>query len=206
MAPTSTPWGTWDPITPTAVAALFACFDVPWWVAGGYAVELAVGHPVRDHTDIDVLLLRRDHPVIQEVLAGWEWWAADPPGELRPWLPGEPLPAHVHDIWCRPTDQPWRLQFMLNDTTGEDWISRRNPDIREPIAALGATTADGIPYLRPEIQLFYKAKGRRPKDDVDFTAALPVLATDQRAWLVDAITRTHGQDHPWLRRLTADLS
>ncbi|GAA3870344.1 hypothetical protein GCM10022243_39660 [Saccharothrix violaceirubra] len=198
MAPTHTPWGTWDPITPTEVAGLFAGVGFPWWVAGGYAVELAVGRPVREHVDLDVLLLRRDHLAIQDVLAGWEWWAADPPGVLRPWRPGERLPVDVHDIWCRPdADQPWRVQFMLAEAEDGTWISRRDPDLRRPIATLGGVDGGGIPFLSPEIQLFYKAKGLRPKDDADFAAALPVLTADQRAWLADALARTHGE-HPWL--------
>jgi hypothetical protein len=201
MAPTHTPWGVWDPVAPAEVARLFATVGVPWWVAGGYAIELAVGRPVREHADIDVLVLRRDHLAVQDVLAGWQWWAADPPGVLRPWRPGERLPAGVHDIWCRPdADQPWRIQVMLAESSGAQWISRRNPDLARPIALLGDLSGDGIPFLRPEIQLFYKAKARRPKDDVDFTAALPLLTVDQRGWLADAITRTHGP-HPWLRQL-----
>ena len=49
-------------------AGLFA--DVPWWcVAGGHAVELAVGRPLRPHSDIDVLLLRRDQLAAQHALA-----------------------------------------------------------------------------------------------------------------------------------------
>lgn len=201
MPPTRTPWGLWDPITPAEVAGLFAPVEVAWWVAGGYAIELALGRPVREHADIDVLVLRRDHLVVQDVLAGWQWWAADPPGALRPWHVGERLPAHVHDIWCRPdADQPWRVQFMLDESSGETWISRRDPGVRRPIASLGRTSAAGIPFLRPEIQLFYKARARRPKDDVDFAAVLPVLTGDEREWLAEVITRTHGP-HPWVARL-----
>ncbi|MBO0839636.1 MAG: amino acid transporter [Sciscionella sp.] len=176
---------------------------MPWWIAGGYAIELAVGRPIREHADIDVLVLRRDHLAVQDVLAGWQWWAADPPGVLRPWRLDEQLPVDVHDVWCRPAaDQPWRVQFMVDETSGENWIARRNPDVRRPITSLGDTSDDGIPFLRPEIQLFYKAKGRRPKDEVDFAAALPTLTVEQRNWLANAITRTHGQ-HPWLRSLAA---
>lgn len=192
----------WEPATPAEVAALFAGVDAPWWIAGGYAIELAVGRPVRDHSDIDVLLLRRDQLVAQQALAGWEWWAADPPGTLRPWTEGEVLPDDVHDIWCRPgPDRPWRVQLMLDEASGDTWVSRRNPRVQRPVASLGAVTDDGIPYLAPEIQLFYKAKQRRPKDEADFAAALPLLDAVQRAWLTDAITATHG-DHLWLGALT----
>ncbi|MFD7256826.1 hypothetical protein [Streptomyces sp. NPDC059874] len=43
-------------------------------------------------------LAREDQHVVQEVPAGREWWAADPPGALRPWAPGAYLHLGVHDI------------------------------------------------------------------------------------------------------------
>jgi hypothetical protein len=45
---------------------------------------------------------RPDQLQVQRALHGWEWQAADPPGTLRPWRPGEYLRAGIHDIWCRP--------------------------------------------------------------------------------------------------------
>jgi hypothetical protein len=183
------------------VARLFADLDVPWWLAGGYAVELAAGRRWRAHDDIDVLVLRRDQLAVQHALRGWEWFAADPPGTLRPWLAGEVLPAGVHDIWCRPArDAPWRIQIMLDESSGDDWVSRRGPAVRRPIATIGHVIA-GIPCLAPEIQLFYKAKGRRPKDEQDFAEVLPVLDAEQRNWLRAALSSTYG-DHPWVRSLS----
>lgn len=176
----------------------FAEVSAPWWVAGGYAIELAVGAALRSHGDIDLLMLRRDQETVQQALSTWEWWAADPPGQLRPWRLGEALPLPVHDIWCRPgADQPWRVQVMLDETEGDEWVSRRDRRIRRPIASIGRTTADGVPYLAPEIQLFYKAKGLRAKDEVDFAAVRPVLDTEQRRWLSAALELVHGS-HPWL--------
>src|SRR5579875_2563143 len=106
--------GPWEPLTPPDVVRKFAGVTAPWWIAGGYAIELFVGKPLRPHGDIDVLLLRRDQALIHEVLAGWDIHAADPPGTLRPWPAGERLPEHVHDIFCRERpDGPWRMQLML---------------------------------------------------------------------------------------------
>jgi aminoglycoside-2''-adenylyltransferase len=204
VAQTRAPWGTWEPLTPSEVSRLFAASGAPWWLAGGYAIELAVGRRFREHADIDVLLLRRDQLIAQHVLAGWEWWAADPPGRLRRWLPGETLPDGVRDIWCRPAaGQPWRIQLMLDEASGEEWVSCRNPGLRQPISSLGRTSEEGFPYLAPEIQLFYKAKTPREKDDADFAEVLPLLDTRQRQWLVQAITETYGT-RPWLSRLTSD--
>lgn len=196
--------GVWEPATPAEVVSLFSGLPARWWVAGGHAIEFAVGHPVREHGDIDVLVLRVDQLAVQRALVDWEWWAADPPGALRPWRPEEILPSRVHDIWCRPTGhQPWRIQVMLDESHGADWVSCRNSRIRCPIEALGRTSVEGTPYVAPEIQLFYKAKGVRPKDQIDFTATLPHLSTEQRRWLRQAIADTYGA-HPWLQQLQTD--
>jgi hypothetical protein len=191
----------WDPASLVEVADRFRELKTPWWVAGGFAIELAVGHRIRDHGDIDVLLLRRDQLTAQQALPDWKWWAADPPGSLRPWVSGETLPESVHDIWCQPGPaEPWRIQIMLEEAHDQDWVSRRDPRVRRPIDTLGLISADGIPYLAPEVQLFYKAKEPRPKDEADLDAALPTLSDNQRHWLVHAITQAYGP-HPWADRL-----
>jgi hypothetical protein len=151
--------------------------------------------------DVDVLLLRRDQRVVQQLLPAWEWWAAEPPGTLRPWEPGETLPADVHDIWCRPgPSEPWRIQIMLDEAEGTDWISRRCSQVRRPIYLLGRNSPEGVPYLAPEVQLFHKAHHPRPKDEEDYRAALPTLDASQRQWLATAIAQAYG-DRPWRAQL-----
>lgn len=194
----------WRPLTVAQVAALFREEAFPWWVAGGFAIELAVGRSVRPHGDIDVLLLRRDQLRARSLLAGWDCWVADPPGTLRPWGLDETLPAAAHDVWCRESPGgPWRLQLMLDESRGDRWHSRRDDRVSLPIAAIGARTDAGVPYLRPEIQLFNKARARRPRDEVDLAAVVSYLSTDQRRWLRYAITTVYGRDHSWLVRLGA---
>lgn len=189
----------WEPAPLPEVVAAFAGFPGPWWIAGGYAIELAVGAPYREHGDIDVLLLRRDQLAAHATLPGWQLWAADPPGTLRPWPAGETLPPYVHDIWCREhADGPWRVQLMLDESEGTDWVSRRDPAVRRPIAQLGRT-AGPVPYLAPEVQLYYKARARRPKDERDFAAVLPLLDPAARSWLATRL----APDHPWRARLAA---
>lgn len=61
--------GRWVPEHPDGVAALFAQADFPWWIAGGYAIELAVGRELRPHGDLDVLVLRRDQARVHALLA-----------------------------------------------------------------------------------------------------------------------------------------
>ena len=199
--------GRWEPLPLPRVVELFACLGdrTPWWIAGGYAIELFVGHPLRDHDDVDVLLLRRDQQVVHEVLPGWDIQAADPPGRLRRWEPGEVLPRGVHDIWCRETPAaPWRLQVMLDESEGERWYSRREPKVARAVGELGRRTPLGWPYLAPEVQLFYKATSSelRAKDLSDLAAALPLLDEPARRWLDEALAVV-APDHPWRGRLAS---
>ena len=204
VAPSPIRRGSWAAATPAEVVEIFSGCQAQWWIAGGYAIELAAGRPIRDHGDIHVLMLRRDQLAVQQALPGWQWQAADPPGSLRPWQPGERLPVGVYDIWCRPgPSEPWRIQVMLDESAGNDWVSRRDERIRLPITSIGLVTARGIPYLAPEIQLFYKANAGRPKDETDFAAALPVLTKSQRQWLIGALRLVYGPAHPWRARLLA---
>lgn len=192
----------WDPLGPGEVARILAAWDRPWWIAGGHAIEFAVGKPVRTHDDVDVLILRRDQNAVQRALAGWDLWAADPPGHLRPRLPSQTLPATVHDAWCRPGGNArWQLQLTLDESVGDLWGSRRDPRIRRPVAGLGRWSAHGIPSLAPEVQLFYKARAPRPKDDLDLAAALPLLRPWRREWLSQAVRRVYGDARPWAGRL-----
>ncbi len=129
--------GRWDPITPAGAADVLSGLQCPWWIAGGWAIDLHVGHQTRDHDDIDVLILREDQLALQRQLAGWDLHAADPPGVLRPWRPGEVLPAAVRDIWCRRTPTSmWCLQLMIDDAKAGVWTYRRDARVRRPVAEL----------------------------------------------------------------------
>ncbi|WP_034092948.1 nucleotidyltransferase domain-containing protein [Streptacidiphilus albus] len=200
--------GPWVPTTPPAVAELFAEAGFPWWIAGGYAIELAVGRPLREHGDLDVLVLRRDQTRVRELLASWDLHLADPPGAgtLRRWNPTEGVPSLVHDVWCRcAPEAPWSLQLMFDESDGPEWESRRDARVRRPVTDLGEVSAAGIPYLRPAVQLYYKAKSVREKDQLDFDAALPLLSSRERAWLASAVTMTLP-GHPWLDRLAPTVT
>jgi hypothetical protein len=197
------PWGPWRPWQPREVAALFVSLPAPWWIAGGWAIDLFLGRQTREHADIDVQVLRRDQRAVRAVLAGWDAQAALPPPRdeawpFRAWHADEVLDAAIHDIWCRPTaTSPWALQLMIADTQDDRWLFRRMPTIGRGLAELGGVTAEGIPYLAPEIQLLHKAKGLRPRDVADFSEALPALGPERRRWLATALAAAHPR-HPWL--------
>jgi hypothetical protein len=202
-------WEKWQPWSPQEVAALFAQFSGQWWIAGGWAIDLYLGRQTREHQDIDVQVLRRDQRAVRALLGTWDVQAAllpprDEAWPFRTWRQGEDLLPDLHDIWCRRApSEPWALQLMIADTREEWWLFRRLPVITRPVSTLGSVTAEGIPFLAPEIQLLYKARGRRPQDEADFVETLPALTPARRLWLKEALVLVHPE-HPWLDRLGGD--
>ena len=48
-----------------AVRSLLSALTVPYWIAGGWAIDLAVGRVTRDHADVDIMLLERDEHALR---------------------------------------------------------------------------------------------------------------------------------------------
>lgn len=173
-------------------------------VVGGRRVgdDLLFGRETRRHGDLDVLVLRRDLPVIRAELRDWDVHAADPPGSLRPWPIGETLPARVHDVWCRRrATSAWAFQFVIDDNDGDDWLFRRDHRIRRPIHSLaGRASSANLAVLTPDVQLLYKSRGRRDKDVADFRAVQPYLSTGERNWLRSSLDVV-SPGHVWASEL-----
>lgn len=192
----------WDSLTPAEVGERLAAWPHPWWIGGGWALDLFRDEVSRPHEDVDVVVLRRDLGHLHAALPGWELHMADPPGTLRLWHEGAPMPAHAHDIWCRPSATArWRMQFMVVDSDGDRWLFRRDHRVHGSLATMGLRRG-GLPILAPEIQLLYKsaaksANERRPKDEADYRRTLPFLDATRRRWLNDAIALVQP-GHPWL--------
>lgn len=189
-------------MSPDGVSEVLRRLHRPWWIAGGWAIDLHLGRQTRHHADVDALVLRGDLLPLQGALAGWDLHAADPPGSLRPWLLGEILSVEVHDVWCRrsPTS-PWCLQVMIDDAQEGIWIYRRDPRIRRPVVELdGPASRTHQRVLAPEVQLLQKSHGPRPKDEADLLAIRPHLDDRQVEWLRTSLALT-SPGHAWLRHL-----
>jgi len=187
--------GWWEPLSPHEAAQLMASAPFPWWISGGWAVDLFVGHETRSHDDIDVGILRRDQAAFAAHCAGWDIQCAGPEG-LEPFST-QPGSSAFNDLWVREDARgPWRLQVNLNSGDHTEWVFRRAPAIRLPLKDAIRHASDAIPYLAPHLQLLFKAQHRRPKDDADAALVIPRLADHERAWLADVLSSLYW-DHPW---------
>jgi hypothetical protein len=182
-----------------ALTPLWQGFERPWCVAGGWAIDLFLGRVTRPHHDVEFAVFREDQALLPAHFAGWHWRQCVAPDALAPW-DGRPMAPALHQLLThRPSDGA-AFDVLLNNHTADRWVFRRNAAITRPRSAICAGRADGLRYIRPEITLLYKAKYMRPQDEADLRLVLPRLSPPDRAWLADAIRRTHP-GHPWLDRL-----
>jgi uncharacterized protein (DUF952 family) len=189
---------------------VMAGFAGSWWVAGGWALDLFLGHKTRPHADLELSILATDQEALFEHLQGWDLRLAAPRASLPPW-DGSWIQPPFHQVWARrgggcPADpdqfaaDPTMLGFLLEQSTGDRWLFRRHPAVTRPLTQVGTITAEGVAVVRPEIALLFKAKGPRFKDRRDFDHVLPYLDGAARAWLGAALEQVHP-GHAWGDRL-----
>jgi hypothetical protein len=173
-----------------AVRSLLAPLTVPWWIGGGWAIDLAVGGPTRSHGDIDVVLLERDEHALRTDLPDVDLLLVTGPGDHeQPWPPGRRLAAGADRIRLKSPRLPLPCEVLLEAAVGSRWVYHRGqPSTALPLSDAGQQRY-GIPFLAPEVVLFTKAVFTRDKDQRDFESALPFLGARQRQWLRDGITR-----------------
>ncbi|HEY8545117.1 MAG TPA: hypothetical protein VIL36_08720 [Acidimicrobiales bacterium] len=191
----------WQAWTPAEVAERLAGVGVPWCVVGGWSIDLFLGRTTRPHGDLEIAVARHDFAAIRRALGGVRCHAAK---NGRTWpLPADTDPPEgVHQVWVLdPAADVWRVDVMLEPGDAETWRFRRDPGIVAPRAELVATTPDGIPYLRPQGALLFKATSRLPKDQHDFDLVVPRMDPPARAWLAAAVATHLGPHHPWIDAL-----
>jgi len=201
--------GGFEPVL--AVGSLLSGLKVPWWITGGWAIDLAVGHRTRDHADVNVMILERDEHALRglggvgiQLIAGGR-----PPG---PWPAGRRLtavpdpgpnpgpkgglrrPVGPDRLVMRGSNLPVPVEVNPGSAVGAIWVYKKGSHVFiRPLSDITRYWQD-IPFLAPEVVLLIKARPglgrpRTDNDQRDFDAVLPVLSAQQRAWLKDAIER-----------------
>ena len=174
-------------------------FHCQWFIAGGWAIDLHVGKESRIHKDIEIAIFREDQLKLKEYLHDWEFKKIIS-GEFHPWN-HEYLNLPIHELHVEDKESQEKIEVLLNETTDDKWVFRRDTRISSPINAVCNYTSEGIPYLSPEIVLLYKVKNTREKDYQDFMTVSEYLTPKQIRWLIDAV-RIHEPQHEWLKHLT----
>jgi hypothetical protein len=192
--PDDAPWEAWRP---EDVAARLAQVEAPWYVAAGWAIDLFLGRERREHEDLEIAVPAVGFGEVAEALGELDFHVVAPATAVPVAESGDLFETH-HQTWgLDRAANAWRVDVFREPSDGDTWICRRDPAIRLPYSELIEPSDAGIPYLRPEVVMLFKAKGARPKDEGDLAAVLPRLEPARRRWLAEAIERVHP-GHFWL--------
>ncbi|KOO49895.1 nucleotidyltransferase domain-containing protein [Viridibacillus arvi] len=190
----------WSPLSVIEIKEVFAHIPSMWGIAGGWALDLHLGKKSREHSDIDVVIFREEQQVVyQSLKVDWILYKAEA-GKLKPWKDGEYLES-TNDIWVsKNEDSPWTFQIMLIDSENNDWIYRREKSIKKGKNEIFQWTNNGTPYIKPEVQLLYKAGSKqvREKDFKDFQTILPLLLPKEMEWLKLSLKKQFPEGHSWI--------
>lgn len=193
---TDPPWDAWSP---EEVAGRLAGVEAPWAFAAGWALDLFRGSVSREHEDVEIAVPVAYFDAIRDAFPGYEF---DVVGGGRRWrISDRAAFEFMHQTWLRDRDTGvYRLDVFREPHDGETWICRRDHSIRRPYSEVVHRTAEGLPFVAPEIVLLFKAHLSRPKDEADLIGTLPLLDRGSRRWLRSALERLHP-GHPWLERI-----
>lgn len=177
---------------------------VPWWIAGGWALDLFAGQQSRPHKDLDIGILRCDVVVVLAALASWDFFEAKD-GVLTRLAVGQEPRADVNSLWCRTAGaSEWTFELMLDDSEDGRWVYRRQRLVQRSLNMTVRHSGEGIPYLAPEVQLLYKSRRARPRDQADFEHVAPKLQLDACEWLRQALALSEP-GHRWISTLDTRL-
>ena len=191
----------WDPWAPAECAARLAGVDARWCVVGGWALDLFVGETTRAHGDLEIAVPREEFAPVRDALADYEFFIADS-GKLWPLDTSDELFNTRHQTWVRdPATMTWKVDVMREPGAVDTWVFRRDERIRRPYADVVLRTTDGIPFMRPDLALLFKARDPRAKDDADFARVAPLLAPDDKHRLAETLVALYGDTHRWLDQL-----
>ena len=164
-------------------------FGYPWFVAGGWAIDLFLNRETRVHEDIEIGIFRKNQMQLYKYFGNQKKYFIDNRNkfgkhEKHEWNK-EYLQLPIHELYSR--CDGLEIEILLNERENEQWIYRRNNKVRLDIEKAILFNVDKIPFLSPEIVILYKSKDIREKDITDINNTIGSMNKAQISWLIDSI-------------------
>lgn len=172
----------------------------PWYITGGWALDVWHGKQTREHEDLEFAVIRNDADHFRAILHELDFFTVNN-GVVEYLPPSADVPSDVWQLWGGDMLQRcWRVDMMMEPGTRDVWIYKRDQTIQMPRSEAICVGETGIPYLAPINVLLFKARNCRHKDHKDFLNAVPSLSTQERQRLRVWLAQLHP-GHQWIGNL-----
>lgn len=191
----------WDAWSPHELAQRLREAILPWYVAGGWALDVWRDKQTRAHEDLEFVVLRDDVDHFRAILKELDFFTVKD-GAIAYLPPSAPLPSDVWQLWGGDVRQGcWRVDLMIEQGTPALWVYKHDRTITLARPDAVRLSEAGIPYLSPINVILFKARHLRDKDRMDFRLCLPELSIEEKEQLLVWLKELHP-DHAWITDLT----
>lgn len=200
---------------------------------GGQAIDLFLGYESRVHGDIDICAYWNERDEIIRFMQSRGFYVYEMLGGgrahritdisvqmktkrnifcFKEGCPLVKLYPHDENDCCRieffhvgQTELNF-IEFLFNDRSEAQFEYARDREIKREIDK-AVLSADGVPYLAPELCLLYKSTDTERKGyQQDFELTYPAMNPEQQSWLRNALIRLYPQGHRWIGVTLPDLN
>lgn len=171
-------------------------FGFPWFVAGGWAIDLFLGRETRAQADVEIGIYRKNQMQLCRFFSKSKKQFVDNRNytgkrERHEWTK-EYLRLPIHELYIDLGGL--ELKVLLNERDDHNWVYRRDPRIQLEEDRVILLNGLDIPYLCPQIVCLCKTKDMGDKDRADIALALHGMDEAQRKWLFDSLKDRETRD------------
>jgi len=164
-------------------------FGYPWFIEGGWAIDLFLDKETRRHEDIEIGIYRKHQMQLYRYFEKSKKYFINNKSrigklEKKEWNK-EYLQLPIYKLYIE--FKGIEIEVLLNERDENSWIYRQNSKIKLDEKKVIQFTDKRIPYLCPEVVLLNKIKEMRDKDIKDISSASKKMSEAQIKWLIDSI-------------------
>jgi hypothetical protein len=181
------------------IVLIMKLFEKPWFIAGGWTIDLAVGEVTRTHKDMDICVFRED---VEYALIYFKEW------DIKVAIPGENRLEEVSGLtdldlprYCLHLlkDKEF-LEILLTERINQEVIFRKNKNVSMNIKDFSMGQLPAL-YVNPAWQLLFKSLSTRPEDEHDFKIYIERVDDNKsKKWLLKNIIMANG-NKKWIEEL-----
>lgn len=178
-------------------------YDRPWFVAGGWTIDLLIHETTRSHKDMDICIFREDAEYALQYFHDWDIQVAIP-GEHRlekvTQLTDIEYPRYCLHLF---KEQEF-IELLLTSRIEDQIIFRKNNQIKMGMNDF-CKKSGNIPFVNPAWQLLFKSLSTREEDEHDFAIYMSrVTDNKSKLWLLQSMKVVNGNNR-WIEELGKQL-